>query len=82
MFGFSVLIFSFNCAALATPVQPFSIFGCATFVFMRGGAIPGAGLLILAGAATTSLSPCTFVNAPDLAAAEKSAPGCRSSLRR
>ena len=26
-FGFSVLIFSFNCAALATPAQPFSIFG-------------------------------------------------------
>src|SRR4030095_4867702 len=27
--GFSVFIFSFTCASLATPAQPFCIFGCA-----------------------------------------------------
>jgi len=81
-FGFSVWIFCFNCAALATPVQPFSIFGCATLVFTRGGAIAWTGLLILFGAATTSLSPWTLVIPPDLAAADRSTFACRSSLRR
>ena len=56
-FGFSVLIFSFSCASLATPPQPCWIFGCATLVFTLGGATPGAGLLIFCGAATSSVPP-------------------------
>jgi hypothetical protein len=42
-FGFSVLIFSFSCASLATPPQPCWIFGCATLAFTFGGAICVAG---------------------------------------
>jgi hypothetical protein len=44
-FGFSVLIFCFNCASLGTLAQPFSIFGLATFAFTLGGAAPGADLV-------------------------------------
>ena len=81
-FGFSVLIFCFSCASLGTPAQPRLIFGCATLVFTAGGLAPGGALVSLFGAATTSLFPCTFVSAPDLAAAEILAADCRSILSR
>jgi hypothetical protein len=81
-FGFSVLIFCFSCASLATPVQPRLSFGCATLVFTVGGLAVGGALASLAGAATTSLFPCTLVSAPDLAAAEKLVADCRSILSR
>jgi hypothetical protein len=80
--GFSFLIFCFSCASLATPAQPRLIFGCATLVFTAGGLAPGDALVSLFGAATTSLFPCTFVSAPDLAAAEKLVADCRSMLSR
>src|SRR5205823_4158101 len=57
LFGFSVLIFCFSCASLGTPAQPRSIFGCATLAFTFGGAMPGAALVILFGAATINLLP-------------------------
>ena len=71
-FGFSVLIFCSSSALLETPFQPRSIFGCATFAFTAGGLTLGGAFAILDGAATKSLSPCTFANAPDLAAADRS----------
>jgi hypothetical protein len=80
--GFSVFIFCFNWASLETPDQPCSIFGCASLVFTLGGAIDLGGFCSLVGAATTSLSPCTFVKAPDLAAADRSTFAWRSILRR
>src|SRR5437588_5159363 len=76
-----VLIFSFSCfCVFSSPAidQPFSIFGCATFVFTVGGAISFAALLIFIGAATTKELPCTFVRPPDLAAAATSTFVCRS----
>ena len=79
---FSVLNFCFICSALATPAQPCSTFGFATLVFTTRGAIPRSGLLIFWGAAITSLSPCTLVNAPDLTATAKFVAGCRSTLKR
>jgi hypothetical protein len=81
-FGFSVLIFCSTSALLATPAQPLSSFGCATFAFTFGGAAPAGALLSFCGAATMSLSPWTFVIAPVLAAADKSALVWRSILRR
>src|SRR6266436_6681462 len=71
-FGFSVLIFCSSSALLATPAQPRSIFGCATFVFTAGGARLGDALASLFGAPTRSLFPWTFAHAPDLAAAHRS----------
>ena len=44
--------------------------------------MPGAGLVIFWGAAITSLSPWTLVNAPDLTATAKFVAGCRSTLKR
>jgi hypothetical protein len=81
-FGFSVLIFCSTSALLETPFQPCSIFGCPTLAFTAGGATLGGALANLAGAATTSLLPCTLVSAPDLAAADKSVAVCRSILSR
>ncbi len=81
-FKSSVFIFCFNSFAFGTPVQPLSILSCVTFAFTLGGAIGFAGFCSLAGAATMSLSPCTFVKAPDFAAADRSAFSCRSRLRR
>lgn len=80
--GFSVLIFCFSCASLGTPAQPRLSFGCATFVFTAGGLAVGGAFASLAGAATSSLFPWTLVTAPDLAAAERLAAGCRSMLSR
>jgi hypothetical protein len=80
--GFSVLIFCFSCASLGTPAQPRLIFGCATFAFTVGGFAVGGALASLGGAATTSLFPCTFVNAPDFAATERLPADCRSMLSR
>jgi hypothetical protein len=81
-FGFSVLIFCSSSALLATPAQPRSTFGCATLAFTAGGLALGGAFAILVGAATTSLFPCTFVNAPDLAAVDKSAADSRSIVSR
>lgn len=80
--GFSVLIFCFSCASLGTPVHPRLSFGCATLVFTVGGLAVAGAFASLAGAATTSLFPCTFVSAPDLAAAERLVADCRSILSR
>jgi len=82
LLGFSVFIFCFNSASLEMPDQPFSIFADATFAFTLGGAIGLAGFCNLVGAATTSLSPCTFVKAPDFAAVDRSTFAWRSILRR
>ena len=81
-FGFSFLIFCSSSALLETPFQPRSIFGCATLAFTAGGATLGGALASFAGAATMSLSPCTLVSAPDLAAPDKSAAVCRSIVSR
>jgi hypothetical protein len=81
-FGFSVFIFCSTSALLATPAQPRSTFGCATFAFTAGGLAVGGAFAIRAGAATKSLFPCTFVNAPDLAAVDKSTADPRSTVSR
>jgi len=80
-FGFSVLIFCSNFALSGTPFQPCSSFGFATVAFTAGGFAVGA-LVSFCGAATTSLSPCTLVSPPDLAAPGKSAAVCRSIVSR
>jgi hypothetical protein len=80
--GFSALIFCLSSASFGRPAQPRWIFGCATLAFTAGGFIVGGAFAILGGAATTSLFPCTFVSAPDLAAADRSAAGSRSTVSR
>lgn len=81
-FGFSVLIFCFNCASLGTPAHPRLSFGCVTLVFTAGGFAAGGAFASLGGAATISLFPCTFVSVPDLAATERLVADCRSMLSR
>lgn len=81
-FGFSVLIFCSTSALLATPFQPRSIFGCATFAFTAGGFMSGAAFAILVGAASISLLPWTFVSVPDFTAAERFAGVSRWTVSR
>ena len=81
-FGFSVLIFCSTSALLGTPFQPCSIFGCATFAFTAGGLAVGGAFAGFWGAATSNLLPCTFVNVPDLTAAERLPAVCRSIASR
>src|SRR6185312_1670430 len=80
--GFSVFIFCFSCASLGTPAHPRLSFGCATLVLTVGGLAAGGAFASFAGAATTSLFPCTLVSVPDLAAAERLVADCRSMLSR
>jgi hypothetical protein len=81
----SVCIFFFTssfCFGSETPDQPSSTFALATFSFTVGGAIGLADFLIVVGAATTSLSPSTFVSVPDLTATPASKLVCCSTFRR
>jgi len=81
-FGFSALIFCSSSDLLGTPFQPCSIFGCATFAFTAGGLAVGGAFASFWGAATSNLLPCTFVNVPDLTAAERLPAVCRSIASR